>query len=212
MKWAKRLALALLVLLAIVGAVALYLWTQATALPDWYGAEQAATGAGAGGVTVPDAAAPGGKLAWKDAADAPAGKRKELRNFHRRAAQKDPTVAKVIKGSRASFEDGTLEMGVVADLRNLEGGKLDPKQRDLFERVRSSFPSATDREVYIGVEDPAPSFAGGQVQLGPQARLKVGSLTYDLDAAAAKLGMSAAALRAQFDAQARSLGVPAPSP
>ena len=211
MKWAKRLALALLVLLAIVGAVALYLWTQATALPDWYAEEQAA-GAGAGALTVPEAAAPGGKLAWKDSADAPAGKRKELRNFHRRAAQKDTTVAKVIKASRASFEDGTLEMGVVADLRDLEGAKLDPKQRDLFARVRSSFPSATDREVYIGVEDPAPNLAGGQILLGPQARLKVGSLTYDLDAAAAKLGMSPAALRAQFEAQARNLGVPAPSP
>lgn len=203
----KKIAIGLLVLLLVVAGVVFYLWRQVTALPEWYAEEAAAA---ASSPDAPEVVAPGGALAWQDA---PGGtKRKELRNFHRRAAQKDPTVAKVIKASRASFEDGKLEMGVVADLRNLPNDKLNPSQRDLFERVRASFPAATDREVYIGVEDPSPVLVGGKIELGPAARLKVGSLTYDLDAAAAKLGMSAAALRAQFNAQAASLGVAAPSP
>jgi hypothetical protein len=205
----KKLALVLLALLLIAVGVVFYLWRQATALPDWYAEEQVAPGAaevGAAEVT------PGGALVWKDAPGATAGKKKELRNFHRRAANKDPTVAKVIKGSRATFENGQLEMGVVADLRNLPNDKLNPSQREFFEKVRKSFPSATDREIYIGVEDPSPVLKNGDIELGPQARLRIGDLGYDLDAAAARLGMTPAALRAQFNTQARSLGVTAPSP
>jgi hypothetical protein len=206
MKWVKRILIAVVVLLLIAGGVFYYLWSQATYVPDWYAEEQAA------GAPEPGATAPNAAPAWKDAPGAAPGKRKELRNFHRRAANKDPTVAKVIKASRASFEDGTLEMGVVADLRQLPHDKLAAGQRELFEKVRASFPSATDREIYIGVEDPAPVLAGGQIELGPQARLRIGKLGYDLDAAAQKLGMTSAALRAQFNQQIRGLGVTAPSP
>jgi hypothetical protein len=195
----KKLALVLLALLLIAGGVMYYLWRQVTALPEWYSEEL---------TEAPQEAAPvkpDGNLAWKDT-----GKRKELRNFHRRAAKQDPTVAKVIKASRASFEDGTLEMGVVADLRNLPHDKLNDSQRELFQKVHDNFPSATDREIYIGVEDPAPVLNDGKIELGPTAKLKVGDLTYDLDAAAARLGMSPDKLRAQFNAEARRLGVTAP--
>jgi len=205
----KKIAITLLVLLLVAAGVVYYLWRQVTALPDWYSEEQALA---PGAPEAPESVAPSGALGWQDARGSTGGKRKELRNFHRRAAKKDPVVAKVIKASRASFEDGKLEMGVVADLRNLPNDKLDASQRDLFERVRASFPSATDREVYIGVEDPSPVLRNGKIELGPAAKLKVGSLTYDLDAAAAKLGMTPAALRAQFNAQAASLGVGAPTP
>ena len=206
----KKIAIGLLVLLLLAAGVVFYLWRQVTALPSWYTEELAA--APEPSAPEPSATAPDAPLVWKDAADAPAGKRKELRNFHRRAAKQDPTVAKVIKASRASFEDGALEMGVVADLRKLPDERLEASQRDLFERVRTTFPAATEREVYIGVEDPSPALAGGKIELGPAAKLKIGSLTYDLDAAAARLGTTPAALRAQFNAQTTRLGVTAPSP
>ncbi len=207
MKWLKRILLVLLLLVLVAAGVMFYLWRQVTSLPEWYTAEEVNAPAGDA-----KAAAPEGPPAWKDAAGAPAGKRKELRNFHRRAAAKDPIVAKVIKASRASFEGGTLAMGVVADLRNLPNDSLRPADRELFEKVHNAFPSATDREIYIGVEDPAPLLVGGEIELGPQAQLVLGNLKYDLDAAAAKMGMSPAALRKQWTATARNLGVTAPSP
>lgn len=211
MKWVKRILLVLLVLLLIAGGVVFYLWRQVTALPEWYAEEQAqGVHAPADAATIPD-----GPLVWKDApaaAGAPAGKRKELRNFHRKAAARDPVVAKVIKASRASFEDGVLAMGVVADLRNLPNDSLRPADRELFEKVHSAFPSATDREIYIGVEDPAPLFTGGAIELGPRAQLVIGSLKYELDAAAGKMGMSPAALRKQWTATAQNLGVSPPTP
>lgn len=200
----KKLALVLLTLLLIAGGVMFYLWRQVTALPEWYSAELSAELSEA---PQPEVAPvkPDGTLVWKET-----GKRKELRNFHRRAAKQDPVVAKVIKASRASFEDGTLEMGVVADLRNLPRDKFNDSQRELFQKVHDNFPSATDREIYIGVEDSAPVLVNGKIELGPTAKLKVGDLTYDLDAAAARLGMPADKLRAQFNAEARRLGVTPP--
>jgi len=195
----KKLALVLLALLLIAGGVMFYLWRQVTALPQWYSEELTAA------PEEPAPVKPDGTLVWKET-----GKRKELRNFHRRAAKQDPVVAKVIKASRASFEDGTLELGVVADLRNLPRDKLNDSQRELFQKVHDNFPSATDREIYIGVEDPAPVLVNGKIELGPTAKLKVGDLTYDLDAAAARLGMPTETLRAQFNAEAQRLGVTPP--
>ncbi|MBL9100266.1 MAG: hypothetical protein JNL82_04865 [Myxococcales bacterium] len=201
----KKIGLALLLVLLIAAGLVYYLFYQATSLPDWYTAEAA---------EAPEPAVlPDGSLAW---ADAPAkagatGQRKELRNFHKKAAKKHPEVAKVIKSSRASFAGGVLELGVVADLRNLPQDQLKGDQAEFFQKVRKTFPSATDREVYIGVEDPAPVFAGGRIELGPAAELRVGNLSYDLDAAAAKLGMTPAALRAQFNGQIHQLGVNPPT-
>lgn len=207
----KKIAVALLVVLLVIAGVMFYLWRQVTALPEWYDEEVAEVAAAApGAIEAPGAVTPEGAPAWQVDPKSATGTRKVLRNFHRRALAKDPIVGKVIKASRASFEDGALEMGVVADLRNLPQDSLEAGQRDLFERVRVSFPAATEREVYIGVEDPSPALAGGKIELGSAAKLKIGSLTYDLDAAAARLGMSPAALRAQFNAQTASLGVTAP--
>lgn len=200
----KKLAIFLLVLLVAVIGVVVYLFTQVTALPDWYtelsheDAPAAAEGAG-------------GKLEWAPAAGGGSTKKKELRNFHRRAAKKNPDVKAVIKASNASYEDGTLEAGVVADLTKLPTDKLNDQQQSLYQRARSAFPSLTDRDVYIGVVDPSPVFKDGRLEVGPSAKVKIGNLTYSLDAAAEKLGMAPDKLRAELNQQFRELGVNAPT-
>lgn len=198
----KKLAIFLLVLLlAAVGGV-VYLWTQVTTLPDWY-TELAADDA-------PEAEEGlGGGLQWVPAPDG--GKKKELRNFHRKAARKSPEVKEVIKASRATFEDGELEAGVVADLRKLPAEKMNGDQQSLYERARQAFPSLTERDIYIGVEDPSPVLKNGRVEIGPSARVKIGNFTYSVDAAAQKLGMSPDGLRRELNAQMRELGVSSPS-
>lgn len=197
----KKLAIALLVLLlAAVGAV-VYLYSQVTALPDWYTelAPEAAPAA---------EPAPDGSLQWTPSPTA--AKRKELRNFHRRAAKKNPEVGAVIKASKATFEDGQLEAGVVADLRKLPTEKLSGEQESLYHKARQAFPSLTERDVYIGVEDPSPVLKNGRIGIGPSAKVKIGNLTYSLDGAADKLGMSPDALRRELESQFRQLGVGAP--
>lgn len=197
----KKLAIFLLVLLLVAVGVVVYLWTQVTALPEWY-SELAA-----GDAPAPVEAADG-RLQWAPAAGE-AG-RKELRNFHRKAAKKSPEVAAVIKASRATIEDGKLEAGVVADLSKLPAEKMNDSQQSLYQRARQSFPALTERDVYIGVEDPSPVFKDGRLEIGPSARVKIGNLTYSLDSAAERLGMTPDKLRHELEAQFRQLGVAAP--
>ena len=196
----KKLAIFLLVLLLAAIGVVVYLFTQVTALPDWY-TELAKEDAPA------PVEAPSGKLQWTASEG---GKKKELRNFHKRAAAKNPDVKAVIKASKATFEDGVLEAGVVADLTKLPTDKLNDQQQSLYQRARSAFPSLTDRDVYIGVVDPSPVFKDGHLEVGPSAKVKIGNLTYSLDAAAEKLGMTPDKLRAELNHQFRDLGVAAP--
>lgn len=197
----KKLAIFLLVLLLAAIGVVIYLFTQVTALPDWY-TELAHEDAPAA------AESPSGSLQWTSTEG---GKKKELRNFHKRAAKKNPDVKAVIKASKATFEDGVLEAGVVADLTKLPTEKMNNDQQSLWQRARSSFPSLTDRDVYIGVEDPSPVFKDGRLEAGPSARVKIGNLTYSLDAAAEKLGMAPDKLRAELNQQFRDLGVAPPT-
>ncbi|HEY8379562.1 MAG TPA: hypothetical protein VIK91_23880 [Nannocystis sp.] len=198
----KKLAIFLLVLLLAAIGVVVYLYMQVTALPDWYpelAAEEAAAAE----------ESPGGALVWAPAKDG--SKKKELRNFHRKAARKSPEVKAVIKASRATFEDGVLEAGVVADLRALPTDKMRGDQQSLYQRARQAFPSLTERDVYIGVEDPSPVFENGGIEIGPSARVKIGNFTAPLDEAAAKLGMTPDALRRELAKQMRELGVPPPA-
>ncbi|MDC0671522.1 hypothetical protein [Nannocystis radixulma] len=197
----KKLAIFLLVLLLLAGGVVVYLWLQVTALPDWY-TELAAESA-----AVP-VEGPDGKLQWLPAPEHEG--RKELRNFHRKAARSAPEVKEVIKASRATFEDGKLEAGVVADLRKLPTQKMSGDQQGLFERARQAFPSLTERDVYIGVEDPSPVLKNGKIGVGPSAKVKIGKFTYSLDGAAEKLGMTPDKLRAELEKHMRDLGVEAP--
>lgn len=198
----KKLAIFLLVLLLAAIGVVVYLWFQVTALPDWY-TELSADDAPAA------AEAPSGKLQWTPAKDG--AKKQELRNFHRRAARKTPEVKEVIKASKATFEDGQLEAGVVADLRKLPTEKMNDSQQSLYQRARTAFPSLTERDIYIGVEDPSPVLKDGRLEIGPSAKVKIGTFTYSVDAAADKLGMTPDALRAELNKQFRDLGVSAPT-
>lgn len=197
----KKLAIVLLVLLLAAVGVVVYLYTQVTALPEWY-TELAAQDA-------PEAPVAGdGSLQWTPSPKS--AKKQELRNFHRRAAKKHPEVGAVIKASKASFEDGRLEAGVVADLRQLPTEKLNGQQESLYTKARQAFPSLTERDVYIGVEDPSPTIKGGRIGIGPDAKVKIGNLTYSVDGAAQKLGMTPDRLRSELEAQFRQLGVSAP--
>jgi hypothetical protein len=197
----KKLGIFLLVLLLLAVGAAIYLWRQVTALPDWY-EELAAAEASA---PAEDA---GAEPRWQPAAAGKSGK--ELRNFHRKAARKSPEVKAVIKASRATLDDGRLEAGVVADLRELPTEKMSGDQQGLFARARQAFPSLTERDVYIGVEDPSPVRKGGRFEVGPSARVKIGEFTYSLDGAADKLGMTPAQLRSELNLRMYELGVEAP--
>jgi hypothetical protein len=228
----KKTGIAAAVALVTVIAVGAYLWHQATALPDWYTqadpatleeytAEDAAEAPPPQWIALPEPTAETpvesveavDETASKpsdDDADSPrharrrkSASRHELRGFHRRG--KKGSGRSAIRASRAVYESGRLEAGVVFDLSRIPKDKLVQRDRELYDRAVDQFPGITRRDVYIGIED-RPVNRDGMLQLGPSPRVRVGNLRYSLDKAARKIGMTPAQLRDEFDRELHRLG------
>jgi hypothetical protein len=151
-----------------------------------------------------------------EAAPAPTVRRKprknakahELRGFHRHAAR-GKAGETAVKASRARYEDGRLEAGVIADLSKIPRERLTAKDRALYERAVDNFPGLTKRDVYVGIED-TPVERDGFLQLGDAPKIRVGNLRYSLSSAAAKLGFTPERLRRELDLELRRMGMRAP--
>ncbi|MCX4243529.1 hypothetical protein [Paraliomyxa miuraensis] len=131
----------------------------------------------------------------------PAPSRHELRGFHRNVKKPSPAV----RASRAVYEDGQLEIGVILDLRRLPTNELGPRDRARYERAIENFPSLIERDVWVGVED-QPLSVEGYLALSPGAEVRVGELRYSLDDAAKRLGMTPLQLRLELNRALRRLG------
>jgi len=208
-----------LVVLALAGAgFVVHLWREVTALPGWAEEEidvEESTPA-ADGSPVPqwveveeDApkAAEQPEQAPKRAEASVARKkrgRRVLRNFHLGSAAKNAIAAKAVRKSRAVYEDGELEAGVIVNLSKIPRDKLAPRDRKLLDRAFRAFPFLRDRAVYVGIED-EPESRDGYLQLGRKTRVRVGKLDYSLAALARKLDLDAAQVRKQIDREMRRL-------
>jgi hypothetical protein len=218
----RKIAIVLVVLaLAGVGFL-VHLWREMTALPEWaeheIDVEASMEVAEGSGKPVPepkwveverDPAKVAKKREQAPAkAEAPAPKKKRgrrvLKNFHLRTAAKNAVAAKAVRKSRAVYEDGDLEAGVIVNLSKIPKDKLAARDRQLLDRAFSAFPFLRDRAVYVGIED-EPVSRGGFLQLGRKTRVRVGKLEYSLGALARKLDLDAAQVRKQIDREMRRL-------
>lgn len=153
-------------------------------------------------------------------------KRHELRGFHRgltkqrKRRKKEPPLspaekaareeaakkkAQAVRASRAVYEDGHLEVGVILDLSDFPADKLNDKDRARYERAVKNFPGLTNRDVWVGVEDDA-VIVDGYLQLGADAKVRVGKLTYSLAGAAKRLGMKPEQLLREVNRELRRAG------
>lgn len=227
----KKIAIALGVL-ALLGGIAIFvLYRQATALPEWAEAEvaeQADLDPDApvlweaefeeDEVLSPELEAalppeplpisPSREVRSTPSAGKPSPTRKTkakryvLKGFHRRGkgAGKD-----AVRASKAVLENGRLEAGVVLDLSRIKDAKMSDSDRGLYEGALDAFPPLRRKNVYVGVET-RPIRKDGVLQLGKAAKLRVGSIRYDIGSAAKKLGMSESALRKNLNRHLRRLG------
>ncbi len=228
----KKIAIALGVL-TLLGGIALFvLYRQATALPDWAEAEVAEQAdldpdapvvweAESEGepVLAPELEAalppdplplsPNPEVRTSPSAGKPKAtrskkkaKRYVLKGFHRRGkgAGKD-----AVRASKAVLENGRLEAGVVLDLARIQDAKMSDSDRGLYEGALDAFPPLRKKNVYVGVET-RPVRKDGVLQLGTDAKLRVGSIRYSIGSAAKKLGMSEAGLRKNLNRHLRRLG------
>ena len=93
----------------------------------------------------------------------------------------------------------------ILDLQALPVDRLKPRDRDRYERAIVSFPGIMERDIWVGVDD-EPLRVGGYLALSPDAEVRVGKLTYSLDSAAERLGMTPIELRMEVNRALRRLG------
>ena len=220
----RKILLVIALLVAAAGGGAAFLWHQGTALPEWYEEELEA------GI-MPDVegdahADPNAPLTWSVIPDATKGapkkasdssataKRKrgkrEMRNFHLRSGASSKAARKAFRASRATMEDGQLEAGVVINVGKADRKELNRKEREFFDRLKKAFPPLANRDVYVALEDEPVVGPDGFLQLGPNPKIRVGDLSYSLNALAKKLGMNASAIRRDVNGEFRRLKVTDP--
>lgn len=188
---AKKLGIAALVVLLIVGVVLGVLWQRLTALPDWYEdpamiAEDGSPQVDRDWVRIPDGQARAGEQV--------------LRNPHLRPSKTTAPVQKAIKRSRASYKSGELEAGAVINLSEMDLESLSAKDRAQYQATIEAFPALTGRDVYVGVEGGVAG-SDGSLALGPKTKLRVGDTSYSLATVAKRLGISEGELRAAIEGE-----------
>lgn len=202
---AKKIGIAALVLLVVIGVVVGWMWHRVTALPDWYEsaemiAEDGSPRVDVDWVQIPDAKRPPGAPAEAEVY--------VLRNPHLHRARRDP-IEHAIKQSRAAYAGGQLEAGAVVNMSEAELESLDEAERERVQDTIDAFPALTGRDVYVGVEGGVEE-NGGKITLAPDAQLRVGDSTYTLEIAAKRLGITEAELRKTIEDELARLGVDPP--
>jgi hypothetical protein len=216
------LGLVAAVLLGVLGS-GWFLWDRATALPEWYDPEaalalEAVDTEGAVpevestweelGPAAPDSpGAPAPAAAEGDGARPPGAatprRARALKNFHLRSTR-DPAFRGAIRASRATFDAGQLEAGIVFDASGVAIEQLEPDSRALYERAIRTFPSLRKQQVFLGIED-EPVTRDGFLQLGPRPRVRIGELRYSLKSVARRLGVDPRRVEAEINRAMRKL-------
>lgn len=204
---AKKIGLALLIVVLLLAAGLGWLWTRLTALPDWYES----------GELVAEDGTPRVDPDWvMIPSESDEARRYQLRNPHlrRRSDVEATPISKVIKGSRAVWADEgsrqELDAGAVINLSEMDLDELAPAERASYQKAIDAFPALTGRDVYVGIEGEVGK-RGDQLTLGPDAKLRIGDTSYSLASAAKRLGTSEADLRASIEKELAKLDVHPPA-
>ena len=201
---AKKIGLALLILVLLLSAGLGWLWTRLTALPDWYES----------GELVAEDGTPRVDPDWvRIPAEPDQPVRYQIRNPHLRPAAQGKPLSKAIKGSRAVWADEgsrqAIDAGAVINLSEMDLDELSEADRASYEKAIDAFPALTGRDVYVGVEGEV-GRRGDEVVLGPDAELRIGDTSYSFASAAKRLGMSEAQLRDAIEKELGKLDVHPP--
>jgi hypothetical protein len=203
---AKKIGIAALVVVLVIGLALAIVWKRLTALPEW--------------ANDPDMIAEDGTpQVDPDWVQIPSGDPEAggymIRNPHLRpvaaeetgsAGKRKPPLSKAIKQSRATYQRGEVEAGAIINLSEMNLDGLSPEDRASYQQTIDAFPALTGRDVYVGIEGGIEK--DGKLALGRDTKLRVGDTRYTLATAAKRLGMSEAQLRATIDKELSKMKPP----
>jgi hypothetical protein len=107
-------------------------------------------------------------------------------------------IPEVVRGVNTQLVNGQLKAGAVIDFAKLSAGENAGNKQMMLAEALKRVPGLADREVYIGIES-TPQIRNGQVQLDPNTKVKVGSLSLSLQDMANYLGVTPEKLQQELN-------------
>jgi len=222
----------------ITAGIAWYFWQQATALPDWYDEDvsesETADKPDHRSPNLPKQHSPSGphEFTWQPAGEMKQeksqhsqesknqktekfsstpkkSKKQEIRNFHVVQLARHPQFKGAIKSSRANYENGKLEAGVVIDVSAISKTSMSSRDRKTLDQLVKTFPSLRGKAVYLGIEDNPPR-SGEILQLSPKTTVRIGKLKLSLNQLGNQIGSSGSAIRQMLNRELKANKVPHP--
>lgn len=190
------LVLALIISGGVVGAATAvyYYWSQATRLPAWY-------------INQPEAVTPTEESL--EAARARVIQRltatdddrtevtgaldsTEFNELVVAAIADNSSYSSLLAGARSfntTIEGDQLKTGAVVNLADISPNQLQPRERELLQRLTETFPNLVDREIYVGIEG-QPTIENNVLKLDESTLIQIGELKFSLSEVANQLGLS----------------------
>ena len=211
-----------IILLCMAGALVIrlswlgYQWHQATQLPAW-ASEPPPTQVAQQRIVRSDS-----PLQWttptevelpddgdRDREPSVPAKKRELRNFHVQMLTRGDPLEAAVSGSRATFEHGKLDAGVILDVSKINYSNMPAPDRRAVSRALDVL-GLSGKQIYVGLED-RPLNHKGILQVSDNVEVKIGNTRHSLASVAQKVGLSPAQLRRQINSTLAKSGLRYPS-
>lgn len=188
--------------LGTVGAL-VYSWQQVTQLPGWYGQTGTILSAEAmtAGQVLENKLLSGQDVRYVDHSRVEiALDETELNQvvMDAIASSPHPDLWQATRGVHTNIESDRVESGMVVNLKHLPLDQLPGRERQVVDRVVSTFPMLADRDIYVGIEG-QPRIENGQVMLDENTRIRIGNLSLTVPELAKRLGVSSEQLAQQIN-------------
>jgi hypothetical protein len=206
----KKLGILGLLFLAGAGATLLFIWSQATKLPDWY------TQASPSAETAPNSALTQAEIddfeerqsiaaqLEQKVATSLAGEKtspsnpetvslnaREFNQFVVTSLPKTPKTEKLlasVKAINTDIRNGQIKSGIIISTAALPLEQLPPTQHSAVKELLRTFSFLQDEEIYIGIKG-QPRIEQGRLVLDEQTQVMLGGLTFSLADLASQLSL-----------------------
>jgi hypothetical protein len=107
-----------------------------------------------------------------------------------RIAEKHPskTLPSSVKQFHTAVQEDTLKTGAVVDVNELKAAGFGPQGQQFLTQLAETLPEG-NRKIYVGVEG-KPEVKNGQLQFGPNTRIRLGNLSFSMAELSDRLGIS----------------------
>ncbi len=110
------------------------------------------------------------------------------------------------EGIQARIENNELEIGGIVNLANLAQTDMQPRYKELLEKIVSRVPQFANRDLYLGIRG-NPVLSDSRIELSKDSVIKIGNLSFKREDLSKVAGLSEAKVNNMLGLRLRSISV-----